>query len=68
MKKLLIIGSLNLDMAVNVDHMPAVGETIISDKMDLIPGGKGANQACAAGRLHADVMRTSRSQACIKRA
>lgn len=40
MKKLLIIGSLNLDMAVNVDHMPAVGETIISDKMDLIPGGK----------------------------
>lgn len=55
MKKLLIIGSLNLDMAVNVDHMPAVGETIISDKMDLIPGGKGANQACAAGRLHADV-------------
>ncbi len=55
MKKLLIIGSLNLDMTVNVDHMPAVGETIISDRMHLVPGGKGANQACAAGCLRADV-------------
>lgn len=55
MKKLLIIGSLNLDMTVNVDHMPAVGETIISERMHLVPGGKGANQACAAGRLQADV-------------
>lgn len=55
MKKILVIGSLNLDMVVNVDHTPVVGETIISDKMDLIPGGKGANQAYAAGRLGADV-------------
>lgn len=55
MKKILVIGSLNLDMVVNVDHTPLVGETIISDKMDLIPGGKGANQAYAAGRLGADV-------------
>ncbi len=55
MKKLLVIGSLNLDMVVNVDHTPAVGETILSQKMQLIPGGKGANQACAAGRLGADV-------------
>lgn len=55
MKKILVIGSLNLDMVVNVDHTPAVGETILSDKMNLIPGGKGANQAYAAGRLGADV-------------
>lgn len=55
MKKILVIGSLNLDMVVSVDHTPVVGETIISDKMDLIPGGKGANQAYAAGRLGADV-------------
>lgn len=55
MKKILVIGSLNLDMVVNVDHTPAVGETILSDKMEMIPGGKGANQACAAGCLNADV-------------
>jgi ribokinase len=55
MKKILVIGSLNLDMVVNVDHTPLVGETILSDKMELIPGGKGANQACAAGCLGADV-------------
>ncbi len=55
MKKILVIGSLNLDMVVNVDHTPLVGETILSDKMELIPGGKGANQACAAGCLGAEV-------------
>lgn len=54
-KKILIIGSLNLDLVVNVDHMPAVGETILCPGMDMIPGGKGANQACAAGRLGAEV-------------
>lgn len=55
MKKILVIGSLNLDMVVNVDHTPSIGETILSDKMEMIPGGKGANQACAAGYLNADV-------------
>lgn len=55
MKKILVIGSLNLDMVVNVDHTPAVGETILADNMEMIPGGKGANQACAAGCLNADV-------------
>lgn len=55
MKKILVIGSLNMDMVVNVAHTPAVGETILTDRMSLIPGGKGANQACAAGRLGADI-------------
>lgn len=54
MKKILVIGSLNLDMVTNVDHMPAVGETILCPSMQLIPGGKGANQACAAASLGAD--------------
>ena len=56
MKKILVIGSLNVDMVVNVHHIPAVGETILADKMELVPGGKGANQAYAAGRLGADVV------------
>lgn len=42
-------------MVVNVDHTPSIGETILSDKMEMIPGGKGANQACAASYLNADV-------------
>lgn len=54
-KKILIIGSLNLDLVVRVDHMPAVGETILCSEMNQIPGGKGANQAYAAGRLGANV-------------
>ncbi len=53
--KILVIGSLNVDMVVDVDHMPVVGETIISADMDMIPGGKGANQACAAGYLGTNV-------------
>lgn len=55
-KKILVIGSLNIDMVINVDHTPVTGETILSDHMAMVPGGKGANQACAAGCLGADVV------------
>ena len=55
MGQILVVGSLNVDMVMNVDHMPAEGETILCDGMTLVPGGKGANQACAAGRLGTDV-------------
>lgn len=55
MKKILVIGSLNVDMVVKVPHMPAAGETILAGNMELVPGGKGANQAYAAGRLGARV-------------
>lgn len=54
-KKIVVVGSLNMDMVAKVDHTPVVGETILTNKMELIPGGKGANQAYAAGRLGADV-------------
>ena len=40
MKKILVIGSLNLDMTVQVDHTPVVGETILSNKMEMNAGGK----------------------------
>lgn len=55
MGKIVVIGSLNMDMVMKVDHMPSEGETILCDNMKLIPGGKGANQACAVGRLGAEV-------------
>ena len=45
MKKILVIGSLNADMVVRVPHIPVAGETILAETADIIPGGKGANQA-----------------------
>ncbi len=55
MRKILVIGSLNLDIVAQVDHTPEAGETILSGKMEMNPGGKGANQACALGKLGADI-------------
>ena len=55
MKKILVIGSLNVDLVTNVDHMPVVGETIMGSDAVVNAGGKGANQACALGKLGASV-------------
>lgn len=55
MEKIVVIGSLNLDYVVNVQRMPAVGETILAEDFSRIPGGKGANQAFALARMGADV-------------
>lgn len=55
MKKIVVIGSLNVDYVLQVDHMPALGETLLSQKFSIIPGGKGANQAFALGSMGADV-------------
>jgi ribokinase len=48
---LVVTGSLNMDFVVQVDRLPAPGETTLGDNFQMIPGGKGANQACAAGKL-----------------
>ena len=48
---LVVLGSLNMDFVVRVEHLPAGGETVLGHGFQMIPGGKGANQACAAGRL-----------------
>ena len=55
MKKILVLGSTNMDFVVEVDRMPQVGETLMSLRFDRIPGGKGANQACACARLGGDI-------------
>lgn len=55
MKKILVIGSLNMDLVTYVSHLPAAGETISSFKFLKNPGGKGANQAVAAAKLGANV-------------
>ncbi|WP_196594247.1 ribokinase [Pectinatus sottacetonis] len=55
MKKILIIGSLNMDFAIHTARIPAEGETVTGETLSLIPGGKGANQAYTAGKLGAEV-------------
>jgi ribokinase len=50
-KTIAVTGSLNMDFVVQVDRLPAPGETALGRNFRMIPGGKGANQACAAGKL-----------------
>lgn len=54
MKKIIVAGSSNIDFVLRVAEMPKKGETIRTRSFDKIPGGKGANQACAAGKLGGD--------------
>ena len=44
MKKILVIGSLNMDFVADVSHIPTVGETILAENFELVPGGKGARK------------------------
>lgn len=50
---LLVVGSANADLVVGVDRRPGAGETVLGSDLAVHPGGKGANQAVAAGRLGA---------------
>lgn len=48
---IVVTGSLNMDFVVRVPRLPSPGETALGRDFQRIPGGKGANQACAAARL-----------------
>jgi ribokinase len=50
-KPIVVVGSINLDLAVFASRNPRAGETILGTRFDLFTGGKGANQAVAAARL-----------------
>ena len=50
-----VVGSINLDVVVELSHLPVPGETIIADHVRRNVGGKGANQAVAAQLAGADV-------------
>jgi len=48
-----VVGSLNLDLVVTVERLPGRGETVVGSSTVTGPGGKGGNQAAAAGVLSA---------------
>lgn len=54
-KKIIVIGSTNMDMVVKTSHIPVPGETVLAGSFFMNPGGKGANQAVAAARLGGEV-------------
>jgi ribokinase len=55
MSKILVVGSINMDLVTRVSKTPKIGETIFGSDFKQIPGGKGANQAVSMARLGADV-------------
>lgn len=55
MKKITVVGSLNMDIVIETPHMPTGGETVSGRNVTLVPGGKGANQAYAVGKLGGNV-------------
>ena len=60
-KNILVVGSLNMDQVVRVSRVPVLGETLLgAGSLQLIPGGKGANQAVAMARLGAAVAMAGR--------
>jgi ribokinase len=56
MKKICVIGSINMDLTAAVKKFPKAGETVTGISFKTYPGGKGANQAVAVGKLGGDVM------------
>jgi ribokinase len=50
-KPIVVVGSLNMDFVVQMDKLPLRGETVSGWGFQMLPGGKGANQAYAVGRL-----------------
>lgn len=60
MKKCAVIGSINMDMVLSVPRFPVAGETLTGGNFQTVPGGKGANQAVALGRLGATVRMAGR--------
>ncbi len=54
-RSIVVVGSANLDLVCTASRIPAPGETVWGTHFQTFHGGKGANQAVAAGRLGGDV-------------
>lgn len=60
MPRIVVVGSVNLDIVANCDRLPLSGETVGGGVVSRHPGGKGANQALAAHRMGSDVSLVAR--------
>jgi ribokinase len=49
--KVCIVGSLNTDMVISTPHIPNRGETVFGEKLDMLPGGRGANAVTTLSKL-----------------
>jgi len=54
-KRILCMGSINIDLVMFMQELPSPGETIMTDNFQTFPGGKGGNQAVTAARLGGEV-------------
>ena len=52
---IIVVGSLNMDLVIQSEHIPRPGETVLGNGFKQIPGGKGANQADAVAKLKGKV-------------
>jgi ribokinase len=59
-KKIVVVGSTNMDMVVKTSHIPTHGETVLGGAFFMNPGGKGANQAVTVARLGGNVLFVSK--------
>ena len=55
MKKIVVIGSINMDLVTVCERAPEGGETLFGTEFFQVPGGKGANQAVTMGKMGCDV-------------
>lgn len=55
MARIVVVGSINMDLVTTVAVRPEPGETVAGEGFALVPGGKGSNQAIAARRAGAEV-------------
>jgi len=56
MGRVIVVGSLNVDLVTHVERIPRPGETLLGEGLERLAGGKGANQAVAAREAGAEVV------------
>lgn len=56
MSRVIVAGSINMDVVAKASRHPSPGETILGTTLSFIPGGKGANQALASAKLGTETL------------
>lgn len=54
-ERMVVVGSMNMDVTIEVSRIPRNGETQLAERIRIFPGGKGGNQAVGAGKLGGQV-------------